>query len=166
MLGTRGDHAEILHDALAKAWEARARGACPRDLLGWLFVIVLNTARDQRRRILRRAKTLSLEDIPVVDHPLMQASPSAKLEEDEALSAARSAIHALPEAERRVFLLRTSAELSFVDTATALEIPVGTAKTRMRSALRKLRAALRVQSSFDRSNTDGSSTETRHEGRS
>jgi len=144
VLGTRADVAEVVHDALAKAWEAQSRGVCPRDLLGWLFVIALNVARDHRRRGLRRACTLSLEDIPLVDHPVTLKSPTAALEQDETLGAARAAIHALPEAEREVFLLRTSAELTFAAIAQALEIPVGTAKTRMRSALRKLRAALGV----------------------
>lgn len=134
---------EILHDALTKAWEAQSRGACPRDPVGWLFVIALNTARDHRRRKLRQAGTLSLEEIPVVDHPLLHASPEAALECHETLEIARLAIHALPEEEREVFVLRTSADMTFAATAALLEIPVGTAKTRMRSALRKLRGALR-----------------------
>ena len=42
----------------------------------------------------------------------------------------------------RRFLLRTSAGLSFEAAAQELGIPVGTAKTRMRSALLHLRGAL------------------------
>lgn len=135
---------EVLHDALSKAWEAQSRGSDPRDPVGWLFVIVLNTARDHRRRRLRQAGILSLEDIPVVDHPLLHQSPTAALEQNEALEVARLAIHQLPDAEREVFLLRTSADLTFAATASALDIPIGTAKTRMRSALRYLRTALRA----------------------
>ena len=41
-----------------------------------------------------------------------------------------------------MFLLRTSAGLSFEQAAHALRIPVGTAKTRMRAALIKLRKKL------------------------
>jgi RNA polymerase sigma-70 factor (ECF subfamily) len=68
--------------------------------------------------------------------------PRAQLERREALTAARSAIHALSEPEKEVFLLRTSGGLTFEAAAEALGIPVGTAKTRMRAALGRLRAAL------------------------
>ena len=71
-----------------------------------------------------------------------EPAPAAGLERDEALAAARHAIHELEPKEREVFLLRTSAELSFQDTAEALSIPIGTAKTRMRAALARLRRSL------------------------
>ena len=43
---------------------------------------------------------------------------------------------------KEVFLLRVSGELTFEAIAEALGIPVGTAKTRMRTALRRLRSHL------------------------
>jgi DNA-directed RNA polymerase specialized sigma24 family protein len=48
----------------------------------------------------------------------------------------------LSDVEQQVFLLRVSGELSFEAVANALAIPLGTAKTRMRSALQKLRQKL------------------------
>ena len=69
--------------------------------------------------------------------------PSALLEQSETVAAARLAIHELQGNEKEVFLMRTSAGLSFAATATALGIPVGTAKTRMRAALIHLRRSLK-----------------------
>ncbi len=71
-----------------------------------------------------------------------EANPSHGLESAEVLTAARSAIHELGDDEKEVFLLRASGEISFEAAAEALNIPVGTAKSRMRSALAKLRRNL------------------------
>ena len=66
------------------------------------------------------------------------------LEGRETLSAARTAILKLEEDVKEVFLLRVSGELSFEAIAEALAIPVGTAKTRMRKALARLRHHLQA----------------------
>ena len=58
------------------------------------------------------------------------------------LSRVRTAIHSLPEREREVFLLRQNGQLTFQAIAEALDAPLGTVKTRMRSALRRLRRAM------------------------
>ena len=71
-----------------------------------------------------------------------QLGPLGHVEQDEALRAARSAIHGLGEKAREVFLLRVSGELTFEAIGEALGIPVGTAKTRMRRALDELRITL------------------------
>jgi RNA polymerase sigma-70 factor (ECF subfamily) len=69
-------------------------------------------------------------------------SPLARMQNREAVAAARQAILRLRDAEKEVFLLRTSAGLSFDAIGKALQIPIGTAKTRMRSALLRLRESL------------------------
>ncbi len=71
-----------------------------------------------------------------------ERGPDARLEASEAHAAARAAIVALDERGKEVFQLRVSGECSFEGVAEALGIPVGTAKTRMREALRKLRRSL------------------------
>ena len=73
------------------------------------------------------------------------------------------ALYALSDAEREIFLLRTSAGLSFSAAAATLEIPIGTAKTRMRSALKRLRESLRDHAPWTDAgptNDEGSSNET------
>ncbi|MEX1224345.1 MAG: sigma factor-like helix-turn-helix DNA-binding protein [Pirellulales bacterium] len=44
--------------------------------------------------------------------------------------------------EKEVFLMRQNGELTYDEIAAAVGIPTGTAKTRMRLALTKLREAL------------------------
>jgi RNA polymerase sigma-70 factor (ECF subfamily) len=134
------DVQEILQEAFLKALRALQDGLAPRHPVAWIFVITMNLARDQRRKDRRRDR--AIEDQNPMELQSKEPAPAARLERDEALAAARDAIHELEPKEREVFLLRTSAELSFQDTAEALRIPIGTAKTRMRAALARLRRSL------------------------
>ena len=54
----------------------------------------------------------------------------------------REAIRRLPEIHREVFLLRQNGDLGYAAIAEIRGIPVGTAKTRMRAALARLKEAL------------------------
>lgn len=140
ILGPHGEIGEVLQEAFLRAWRFLAERPAPRDPVAWLFVVTMNTARDLRRKRLRQPTNLSLEEVSEME--MRAVEPTAQLEQREALTAARSAIHALSEREREVFLLRTSGGLSFEAAAAALQIPVGTAKSRMRAALGRLRKAL------------------------
>ena len=65
-----------------------------------------------------------------------------RLEQEETRQRVNQALAGLPEIEREVVLLRCQGDLSFDEAATALGIPVGTAATRYRSAIAKLRMRL------------------------
>ncbi len=134
------DVQEILQEAFLKALRALQDGFAPRHPVAWIFVITMNLARDQRRKNRRRNR--AIEDQDPMELQSKEPAPAAGLERDEALAAARHAIHELEPKEREVFLLRTSAGLSFREAADALQIPIGTAKTRMRAALARLRQSL------------------------
>jgi RNA polymerase sigma-70 factor (ECF subfamily) len=144
------DTQEILQEAFLKALGALSNGFTPRHPVAWIFVITMNLARDHRRKEQRRNKgtaggtrvVQNLEDVNPMELQSKEPAPSAGLERAEALAAARNAIHDLRPKEREVFLLRTSAGLSFKEAAESLRIPVGTAKTRMRAALANLRRTL------------------------
>jgi RNA polymerase sigma-70 factor (ECF subfamily) len=103
--------------------------------------VTWNVAVDARRKRQRRPshETLDEDQMPTTaTHP----SPSHALEQREAVVRAQAAIAGLSDPEQQVFLLRVAGELTFEGVADALAIPVGTAKTRMRAALQKLRMAL------------------------
>jgi RNA polymerase sigma-70 factor (ECF subfamily) len=142
VLGTRADVREVLQEAFLRAWRASAAGRAPRDALPWVFVVTLNAARDERRAQARRAAPSSLDEMEAETMPTLEHAPGARLEHRESLDLARRAIVLLPDAEKEVFLLRASGELSFEAIAEALAIPIGTAKTRMRAALSRLRKRL------------------------
>jgi len=142
VLGHRADVAEVLQDAFLNAWKAVRNGKRPEDPVAWMFVLTLNRARDHRRQIVRRPTARPLDETAAVQMPTTQPEPTRQAEGHEALDAARVAIRGLAATEQEVFLLRVSGELSFPAIAEALSIPVGTAKSRMRSALERLRHKL------------------------
>ncbi len=141
VLGHREDAREAVQEGFLRCWRRRADGSAPRNLEAWVVTVVLNAARDlRRRRRVRRAGSLPPEDAMAPDARTLE--PPAAAERRETVERARAALLALPDAEREVFLLRQNADLSCTAIADHLGIPVGTVKTRMRSALRRLRAAV------------------------
>lgn len=74
--------------------------------------------------------------------PSPDAPPDARMQRDELVARARLAIARLDDPEKEVFVLRVSGGLSFEAVADSLSIPLGTAKTRMRAALSRLRREL------------------------
>jgi len=141
VLGGAADVQEILQESFLKVWRASAREAPIGDPVGYAFVTTLNLARDHRRRE-SSAATRSLEEVPEMELTTQDTAPGARLEREEALSAARAAIARLKDDEKDVFFLRVSGGLTFDAVADALGIPIGTAKTRMRAALARLRGTL------------------------
>lgn len=143
VLGQTADVTEVLQDAFLKCWRSWQHGTRPDDPVAWIFVVVWNVAVDARRKRQRRPNHESLNEdaMPIAT---TQPSPSHALEQREALARAQAAVAGLSDPEQQVFLLRVAGELTFEGVADALAIPVGTAKTRMRAALQKLRAAMGV----------------------
>lgn len=143
ILGPRADTQEVLQDAFLSAWRAVQRGDSPSDPTAWIFVLTLNLARDQRRKVQRRGPHHEIERVDETMMHVEQADPASGLLESEAIERARAAIFELEGSQKEVFLLRASGGLTFEAVAEALSIPIGTAKSRMRAALSQLREKLR-----------------------
>jgi RNA polymerase sigma-70 factor (ECF subfamily) len=141
LLGSAADADDTAQEAFLKCWRARERAAGVRDLRAWIFRVGLNAARDLRRSAWRqRAVPLgSPNDLP---GPAAE-SPGDHAARREALARLRAALAGLRPEEREVFRLRQNTGLTYEEIAARCAAPVGTVKTRMRSSLLKLRAALR-----------------------
>ena len=61
---------------------------------------------------------------------------------DEQLPLLHHAVMQLRPEEQEVFLLRQNGELTYEAIAEVISIPIGTVKTRMRSAIRQLRESV------------------------
>lgn len=142
VLGDREDAKEAVEEAFLKCWRRRGEAAAHPAPEAWIFSVVLNAARDlRRRRRVRRTGSLPEEDAMPAQR--REPDPPAEADRRETLVRVRQALLRLPESEREVFLLRQNGDLSFPAIAGVLGIPLGTAKSRMRLALRRLRGALR-----------------------
>ena len=141
VVGHHEDAREIVQDAFVKCWRHRQKAGEVKDLEAWIFSVLLNTARDsRRRRKVRKAESLPTED--AMPARATGTDPGRRAAAREELVRVRAAIHHLPEVEREVFLLRQNGDLTYEGISEVLGCPVGTAKTRMRKALLRLRAAI------------------------
>lgn len=106
----------------------------------WVFRIAINTTLD----ILRKKPEESLENC---DEMLGMAEkspgPEATFLEKEQADFVQGAVGTLPEAARTVLVLREYGELSYVEIASVLEIPVGTVMSRLNYARSRLREMLK-----------------------
>ena len=131
------DAEDATQDALVKAWRALGRFRVDEPLRPWLLRIVANEARNRRRSAGRR-EHLALRAATAFSG---EAAPSP---EDTAVGEERralllAALEQLPEPAREVLACRFLLDLSEDETAAALDVPVGTVKSRSARALDRLR---------------------------
>jgi RNA polymerase sigma-70 factor (ECF subfamily) len=140
MLGNYEDTQDALQVAFLHCWRSRACLPELRSVRAWIWRVTLNAGRDLRDLVWRRrAKPLSVVEAAAC---YRHESPVDRLEDQEQQERLRAAlVHLRPE-EREVFLLRQNGALTYEEIAQQRGSPVGTAKTLMRKAVRKLRQAL------------------------
>jgi RNA polymerase sigma-70 factor, ECF subfamily len=140
LLGSPEDAQDVAQEAFLKCWRTRGRLAEVRDLKAWIFRVGLNAARDLRRNVWRQRWRPLADPAALAEPPT--SSPPELAQHGETLARLRAALADLRPAERSVFLLRQQGGLTYEQIAARLRVPVGTVKTRMRSALAKLRKVL------------------------
>jgi RNA polymerase sigma-70 factor (ECF subfamily) len=140
MLGSRDDAQDAAQEAFLKCWRAKASLPDVQNLRAWIFRVAMNAARDyQRSGWNKRSRPLIAEESTVTSR---DAAVSDQMVDDEQVRALRKALLELRDEEREIFLLRQNGELTYEEIAVERNVPVGTVKTQMRTALIKLRKAL------------------------
>ena len=143
-IGSPEDAQDAAQEAFLKCWRTRQRIAEVRDLKAWIFRVGLNAARDLRRNVWRQRWRPLADPGALAERPT--ASPPELAQYGESLGRLRTALADLRPQEQAVFLLRQQGGLTYEQIASRLGVPVGTVKTRMRSALAKLRTAFPEES--------------------
>jgi RNA polymerase sigma factor (sigma-70 family) len=124
-----------------EVWRTRAHVRFGRDgsLLPWLYGISTNLVRNHRRTAWRhRAALRRLSDIE-------RTKPREQLPDNEGEAQGReilATLARLPRRERDVVALCIWAGLSYEEAALALDVPVGTVRSRLARARRKLQRHL------------------------
>lgn len=133
------DAEDAFQEAAARAWRlwpGRAAIANPR---AWLMTVGYRAFLDLRRKAAVHAASAAVEPDPV-DH--RHASPAAAAVAAEEACRVKSAVAALPDEVREVFVLHYAGGLSLAETAAAMGIKTGTAKSRLATGLNELRRRL------------------------
>lgn len=147
ILGDRGAAEEVAQEAFLRAWKhAGAFDARRAGAVTWLLSITRNLAIDAVRA--RRQRPFDPDAVTAL---LMSSAGSVAVEGpgesgpqvDEILRL-RNALRNLPPEQQRAVVMASLYGRSAREVAEIEDIPLGTAKTRIRSALIKLRAELGV----------------------
>jgi len=135
---------DVAQDAFLAAYRRIGSFRGQSSIRTWLLAIARNIALNYRRSAFMRRVVLM--DRP--EERIRNAGPSA---EQEAMKRSQSeelwrAVMALPVKFREVLLLETRYEMSLAEIATVLDLPLGTVKSRLARARRKLAAAWEEES--------------------
>ncbi|HMF41032.1 MAG TPA: sigma-70 family RNA polymerase sigma factor [Polyangia bacterium] len=139
---------EVLQDTFLSIWRKLDTFKGDSQFGSWLYRVAANTAL-MRLRAQRRHPEVSTEELPAGYLDTFGALPPTgenwakrpddELQSDELRRHIQSAVDALPEIYRTVFLLRDVEGLSTEETAEILDISVPTVKTRLHRARIALR---------------------------
>jgi RNA polymerase sigma factor (sigma-70 family) len=154
LTGSAADAEDAAQDGFVKAYLALERFRPGSPFRPWLLAIVGNEARNRVRARSRRdglaeraiaavpgSGARSTAD-PGPRQPAVAISPELEALSGETRAEVRAALATLREDERRVVACRYLLGLSEGETAAALGIPPGTAKSRLHRGLVRMRDAL------------------------
>jgi RNA polymerase sigma-70 factor, ECF subfamily len=144
ILGSQADAEDLVHDVFIEAWRHAADYDPDRgSVKAWLVLRTRSRALDVRRSA---ARTL-------VDYDSRELGRLGAWAEDMTLGPdrqrLRKLLHELPREQSIVLLLGYFEGLSSTEIAERISAPVGTVKSRIASALNRLRATLDVHKDDD-----------------
>ena len=141
--GVREDAEDVLIDAFHQAWsQAHLYDAGRATVTGWVLNIARSRAIDRVRSHRRQAQhespmeTVAGFPVPAPDNPEREAM------RHEVRDRLREVLSSLPADQRQVVELAYFAGFSHSEIAEQLGQPLGTVKTRLRLAMKKIRSSV------------------------
>ncbi len=143
ILNNRESAEEVMYEVFWQVWREAERYDAQRGSVGaWLATVARSRAIDALRA--RKGNPASEDDIaqrPVATDPTEDPEEQTSLAQRAAL--VRLALDSLPVDQRRALELSFFSDLSHLEIAEQLQEPLGTVKTRIRTAMLRLRERLR-----------------------
>jgi RNA polymerase sigma-70 factor, ECF subfamily len=137
---------DLAQEVFVRIWRAAPRYEPTAKFSTWLFHVARNHWLNEREKRLHRIRPMSLErssssgEESTIDpaDPAGRTPPQAALDRELGAHIA-SAVARLPEKLRETWALAVAQGLPYPEVAEILDIPVGTVKSRMFQAVRRLR---------------------------
>ena len=133
---------DLASETFTTAFRVRARyDLAHDDARPWLLGIATNLVRHHRRAEVRRLRAyerLEVERAEGIDEALVAARVDAAAERPRIARA----LARIPDGDRDALLLLAWADLTYAEIAIALDIPIGTVRSRVHRARRRLRELL------------------------
>ncbi len=137
-----GDAEDVVQEVFSQAWRTAPRYSAQRGTVaGWLLMMARTRSIDRLRA--RRARPDTAGDVVLDAMPAAADLPSDRLIASEQHARVRQGLIALPAEQRVALELAYFEGLSQSEIAERLAAPLGTIKTRIRTALATLRRSLR-----------------------
>ena len=153
LLGNEADAADAAQDAFVRAYTSLSSFRGDSRFSVWLYRLTNNICIDYLRRQ-KRQNTLSLEtededgESTQLDIPDETWSPETLAERAEDARAVRAAMAALPDDLREILTMREIGGLSYEELADTLGLELGTVRSRLNRARKKLCAILMESGNF------------------
>lgn len=129
---------DLAQEALSKAIAKSSQLRDLESLESWLFGILSNCLNDHYRRY---KESLDIDEIEE-KHLMSEGTPEDEYQQSQMVVRVRRAIAKLPVGQRQVVTLVDLEEMSYMDVANILEIPVGTVMSRLCRARQALKEIL------------------------
>lgn len=127
---------DAVQEALLRLWQ---EAAAPPNAEAWLYQAVMNRSLHARRTRHRRARH---EELAGGQRTGLGEDPRRQVEADDQAVVLEAAIDQLPAKFREALRLRELQGLDYHAIARALEVPVGTVRSRIHRARERLQAQL------------------------
>ena len=156
-LGSRSAAEDVFQETFLQIHVSAATFDVERRFKPWLFTIAANKARDYHRKH-RKKQALSLsasvgdeeergDFVDLLDSEL--PTPDAPIVDSERSRLVKDVVDRLPPHLREILLLSYFQRMSYTQIADALEIPLGTVKSRLHSAVAAFARAWKVARTRD-----------------
>ncbi|MHC4832993.1 MAG: RNA polymerase sigma factor [Planctomycetota bacterium] len=154
-LGNRAAAEDVFQDTFLQIHLSANTFDAARTFKPWLFTIAANKARDHHRRRKRRAAAslsapLGNSDDGAEFVDLLQGDdemPDAPIEREEQAALVKRVVDDLPGHYREILLLSYFQRMSYQQIAETLEVPLGTVKSRLHSAVASFERSWRIAAS-------------------
>ncbi len=122
------------------AWRSRGRAPLEAEsALPLLYGIATNVLRNQRRSLIRGREALARLPLERVEEPDLAEDTPGRLDDQAAMRELLRVFARLPRREQDVIALCHWSGLSYEDAAVALDIPIGTVRSRLARGRRRFR---------------------------
>jgi RNA polymerase sigma-70 factor (ECF subfamily) len=138
------DAADVAAETFVRAFDRRDRFRSDREsALPWLFGIAANVARERRRSWIRRQRSAGKAAVFVAGvDSRFEMDAAERVDALARRDDLRRALSSLADEEYQCLMLLAIGGLTYSDIADALGIPIGTVRSRIHRARRKMRELL------------------------
>ena len=153
MLGNSEDASDVSQEAFLRAYRSLGSFQGDSRFSVWLYRMTSNVCIDFLRKRKRRAEVSMTvvndeDEESELEIPDERFSPEQTLDRQERVRAVREGLQKLPEEYRRILTMREIGGLSYEELAEALDLELGTVKSKLFRARKKLCEVLLESGNF------------------